>query len=85
MAGSLVDSDSLLAVDVGTVTTRAVLFDVVEGYYRFIASGHAPSTAAAPFKDLSEGVHHAIEDLQRITGHKFLGEDQRLIIPADDG
>ena len=85
MAGSLVDSDSLLAIDVGTVTTRAALFDVVEGYYRFIASGHAPSTAAAPFKDLSEGVHRAIEDLQRITGHKFLGEDQRLIIPADDG
>ena len=85
MPGSLVDSDSLLAVDVGTVTTRAILFDVVEGYYRFIASGHAPSTATAPFKDLSEGVHRAIEDLQLITGHKFLGEDQRLIIPAEDG
>ena len=85
MPGSLVDFDSLLAVDVGTVTTRAILFDVVEGYYRFIASGHAPSTATAPFKDLSEGVHRAIEDLQLITGHKFLGEDQRLIIPAEDG
>jgi len=43
-----------LAVDVGNRDTRAALFDVVEGYYRFIASGHAPSTAAAPFKDLSE-------------------------------
>jgi hypothetical protein len=85
MPGSLVDADSLLAVDVGTVTTRAALFDVVEGYYRFIASGHAPSTASAPFKDLSEGVHHAIEDLQMITGRKFLGEDQRVIIPSDDG
>ncbi len=85
MPGSLVDADSLLAVDVGTVTTRAALFDVVEGYYRFIASGHAPTTAAAPFKDLSEGVHHAIENLQAITGRKFLGEDQRLIMPADEG
>jgi hypothetical protein len=85
MPGSLVDSDSLLAVDVGSVTTRAALFDVVEGYYRFVASGHAPSTAVAPFKDISEGVHHAIEDLQLITGRKFLGENQRLILPADDG
>ena len=85
MSGSLVDSDSLLAVDVGTVTTRAALFDVVEGSYRFIASGHSPSTAGAPYKDLSEGVHHAIEDLQLITGRKFLGEEQRLIIPANDG
>ena len=85
MPGSLVDADSLLAVDVGSVTTRAALFDVVEGYYRFIASGHAPSTAGAPFKDLSEGVHHAIEDLELITGRKFLGENQRLILPADNG
>ena len=79
------DADSLLAVDIGTVTTRAALFDVVEGFYRFIASGQAPSTAAAPYKDLSEGVHRAIENLQTITGRKILGENQNLIIPADQG
>jgi hypothetical protein len=85
MPGSLVDADSLLAVDVGTVTTRAALFDVVEGYYRFIASGHAPSTAAAPFKDLSEGVRQAIENLQIITGRKFLTTEHQLIMPSNDG
>ena len=73
MPASLVDADSLLAVDVGTVTTRAALFDVVEGHYRFIASGHASTTAAAPFRDVSEGVRQAIENLQTITGRKFLG------------
>ncbi len=85
MPGSLVDADSLLAVDVGTVTTRAALFDVVEGYYRYIASGHAPSTAAAPFKDLGEGVRQAIENLQIITGRTFLGSDRQLIVPANEG
>jgi hypothetical protein len=85
MLGSLVNTDSLLAVDVGTVTTRAALFDVVEGFYRFIASGHAPTTAAAPFKDLSEGVRQAIENLQIVTRRKFLGEDRRLIMPANEG
>ena len=85
MPGSLVDADSLLAVDVGTVTTRAALFDVVEGSYRYIASGQAPSTAAAPFKDLSEGVHQAIENLQGITGRKFLTEDHHLIMPTSEG
>jgi hypothetical protein len=85
MPGSLVESDSLLAVDVGTVSTRAALFDVVEGHFRFIASGHAPSTAAAPLKDLSEGVRQAIENLQIITGRKFLGENQRLVMPANEG
>jgi MutL protein len=85
MPGTMLDSDSLLAVDVGTVTTRAALFDIVEGNYRFIASGNAPSTAGAPFKDLSEGVNHAIEDLQLITGRKLLNEELHLIIPADGG
>ncbi len=85
MPVSLVDADSLLAVDVGTVTTRAAFFDVVEGHYRFIASGHAPTTAAAPFRDISESVRQAIENLQIVTGRKFLGEDHHLIMPASEG
>jgi hypothetical protein len=85
MPASLVDADSLLAVDIGTVTTRAALFDVVEGHYRFIASGHAPTTAAAPFRDVSEGVRQAIEHLQLITGRKFFGEGHQLIMPVSEG
>ncbi len=85
MPASIVDSDSLLAVDVGTVSTRALLFDVVEGHYRFVASGVASTTAAAPFKDVSEGVRQSIEALQTTTGRKFLGEDHRLIMPSQNG
>jgi hypothetical protein len=85
MPPSIVDADSLLAVDVGTVSTRAALFDVVEGFYRFIASAQAPTTAAAPYKDIREGVHQAIENLQTVTGRKFLAEDHSLIIPSQDG
>ena len=85
MPGSVVTSDSLLAVDVGTVSTRAALFDVVEGCYRFIASGQAPTTSGAPLKDLGEGARQAIENLQTITGRTFLGEDRRLIVPIKEG
>jgi hypothetical protein len=85
MPSSIVDSDSLLAVDVGTVTTRAVLFDVVEGHYRFVAAGQASSTAGVPFRDVSEGVRQAIENLQVVTGRKFLGEGSHLILPSIDG
>ncbi len=85
MPASLVDADSLLAVDVGTITTRAALFDVVEGHYRFIATGHAPSTGAAPLRDISEGVRQAIDNLQTITGRRFLGEANHLIIPSTEG
>ncbi len=85
MPGSLVDADSLLAVDVGAVTTRAALFDVVEGHYRFIAAGQAPTTAVAPYRNISEGVRLAIENLQTITGRQFLGADLHLIIPSQEG
>jgi len=39
---SILDTDTILAVDVGSVSTRASLFDVVDGHFRLIASGRAP-------------------------------------------
>jgi len=85
MPSSLIDADSVMAVDVGSCTTRATLFDVVEGSYRFIAIGQSPTTAAAPFKDVGEGVVRAIENLQEITGRIFLSSDRSLIIPSQEG
>jgi hypothetical protein len=82
MPTSLIDADSLLAVDVGATTTRAVLFDVVDGHYRFVAIGRAPTTAFAPMKDVSEGVRGAIENLQAVTGRSLLTADHQLIMPV---
>ncbi|MCA1900396.1 MAG: glutamate mutase L [Chloroflexi bacterium] len=82
MATSLIDGNSVLAVDVGAANTRAVLFDVVEGEYRFVASGSAPSTAQAPFKDVSEGVRNAIAHLQDILGRSLLDNSRDLILPS---
>ena len=79
---SRVDAESLLAIDVGSVTTRAALFDVVDGRYRFIAGGAAPSTASAPYHHVSEGVRLALDQLGSITGRMFIGADERLIMPA---
>src|SRR5215216_1804804 len=83
MPASLVQNESILAIDVGATMTRAVLFDVVEGQYRFVASGQAPSTADAPFKDIGIGVREAITNLQNITGAALLGaQDNNLIAPS---
>ncbi len=82
MPASLVQSDSLLAVDIGGDNTRAVLFDVVEGEYRFLATSSAPSTAEAPVKDVSEGVRNAISTLQTVTGRVLLDGERRLITPS---
>ena len=82
MTSSLVDGNSILAVDVGAANTRAVMFDVVEGEYRFVASGTAPSTAEAPFKDVSEGVRNAIANLQMVLGKSLLDGSRDLITPT---
>lgn len=82
MPSSLIEGDSLLAVDIGAANTRAVFFDVVEGEYRFVASGHAPSTAEAPFKDVSEGARNAIASLETILGRTLLDGSRNLITPS---
>ncbi|MBK6792847.1 MAG: glutamate mutase L [Anaerolineales bacterium] len=82
MPTSLVTSNSLLAIDVGASNTRAVLFDVIEGEYRFVASGIAPSTAEAPFKDVSEGARNAIQVLQNILKKTLLNSARSLILPS---
>ena len=82
MPASLVQGDSVLAVDIGGANTRAVLFDVVEGEYRFLAASSSPSTAEAPFRDVSEGVRNAIIGLQTVTGRTMLDSDRRLVTPT---
>lgn len=82
MSTSLVDADSLLAIDIGTINTRAILFDVVDGRYRFLASGSSPTTAGAPYLDTGEGVRRAIQEVEEISGRDLLDSEERLILPS---
>ncbi len=82
---SSVNAESLLAIDVGSVNTRAVLFDVVEGRYRFLAMGSAPSTAEKPYSDVLEGVRTALDDLQEISGRTLVNNEQLIIPSQSDG
>lgn len=81
MGTSLIASDSLLAIDIGAVHTRVMLFDVVDGHYRFLAAGSASSTAGAPYHDIGEGVRQALEQLDTITGRKLIDSNEHLILP----
>lgn len=82
MATSIINTDSLLAVDIGTTSTRALLFDVVNGQYRFLASGEAPSTFGAPFFNIGEGLQRAMDNLTKVTGRRLIGSDENLIMPG---
>lgn len=79
------DSDTLLTVDVGSVHTRASLFDVVEGRYRLVATGKSPSTAGPPLYDVREGVRIALDQIQSVTGRRLIDETDSLIMPVTEG
>jgi hypothetical protein len=82
MPTSLIDADSILAIEIGTVSTRVILFDVVEGRYRFIGQGLVPTTIGAPFNDVSVGVKEALDQLHDITGRVLFDADGQMVIPS---
>ena len=82
MPTSLIDAASVLAIEIGTVSTRVILFDIVDGRYRFLGHGNVPTTASAPINDVSVGVKEALDQLHEITGRVFFGNDGQLEIPS---
>ncbi len=74
--------DSYLIADVGRMTTTVVLLDVVGASYRLIARATAPTTAAAPWSDVTAGVSQAVRQITRTTGRQLMNERGYLIQPA---
>ena len=72
---------SILAADFGSVTTRALLFDRVDGLYRLVAQGRAPTTYGPPGDDLQAGLAAALQMMSESTGRRLLDDDGRLIRP----
>jgi uncharacterized protein (TIGR01319 family) len=83
MTDAVFTGTSLLAIDVGHASTRAFLFDDVDGSYRLIALGISPTTLAPPYRDASEGVQMALEQVQEMTGRTIFHIDVGVITPTD--
>ncbi len=73
-------ANSLLVADCGTVFTKVSLFGLVEGQYRLMARGEAPTTVAPPHEDITRGIIQAINIIEFITGRHFVSEG-RIISP----
>lgn len=72
---------AILVADCGTVVTKVSLLGLVEGQYRLMARGEAPTTVASPHKDITQGIIQAIEEIERITGHRFVSKKGRILSP----
>jgi len=77
---SVVVPNSLLAVDCGAVFTKVSLFGLVEGQYRLMACGEAPTTVQLPHQDITEGIIQTIQTIEFITGRHFI-DNKQIISP----
>ncbi len=68
----------LLALDIGSTTTKARLFCVDESGGKLIAAADSPTTVEAPEEDVMVGVIKAVESMQRKAPGSLLTEDGEI-------
>ena len=74
---------SILATDCGSTTTKAILIELVDGVYRLVCRGEAPTTVEAPFEDVTMGARNAIHEIEELMGRTFQDESG-IITPQRD-
>jgi len=77
--------ESILVADCGSTTTKAAVVDLVEGQYRLVIQVEVPSTVEAPWEDISQGVEHAVAQIERASGRVLFDEQGLLITPERAG
>ncbi len=77
--------NSVLATDCGSTTTKAILIEKVNGEYRLVVRGEAPTTVEAPFEDVTMGARNAIREVEELTGRRLLDENGVITPRQPDG
>ncbi len=72
---------SILAVDFGSVRTRVVLIDSVDGVYRLVVRGETRTTDGYPANDIMIGFERVLKQLTEATGRRFLTDTGKVIVP----
>jgi hypothetical protein len=74
------NSGALLLANIGSVTTRVTLLDVVDGEIRLIGQASVPSTTEPPYENAVIGILDAATQLSEITGRQLM-RDGSLLLP----
>lgn len=73
----------LLAIDIGGISTRCMLFDKTGEHYRLHGIGTSMTTLGGRGSDVRLGLQLALEELQANTGRKLLDGHKNLIQPVN--
>ncbi len=72
---------SILATDVGSTTTKAILIEKRGDEYRLVTRGEMPTTVEAPWENVMIGVRKAIKRVEELIQRQLLDTDGHLIRP----
>ena len=75
---------SILATDFGSIYTRVLLIDVVDGEYRLIARSEVRTTAEYPNVDVSIGLRQGIQNIELVTGRTIMDPSGNIITPEGE-
>ena len=73
--------ESILATDVGSTTTKAILIEKIGDEYRLVTRGEMPTTVEAPWENVMIGVRKAVKRVEELIDRPLLDEDGNLIRP----
>ncbi|MGE5579985.1 MAG: glutamate mutase L [Bacillota bacterium] len=73
----------ILATDVGSTTTKAILIEKRDDGYRLVTRGEMPTTVEAPWENVMTGVRKSIRRIEELLDKRILDADGRLIRPSD--
>ncbi len=73
----------ILATDVGSTTTKAILIEKRGDEYRLVTRGEMPTTVEAPWENVMIGVRKAIKRVEELTGRAILDDQGSLIRPQE--
>jgi len=76
---------SMILVECGSVWTRAMLLGMAEGHSRLLSIATTPTTAVAPFVDISLGAKQAIQQIEALTGRHLFAQGQLLTPETESG
>lgn len=72
---------TILAADFGSVHTRALLIDKVDGRYQLVASGAGRTSIGAANDDAQEGLATILQGMSEATGRRFFDQAGGIIRP----
>lgn len=79
----MAQAGSILTADFGSIHTRVVLVDVVDGEYRIVAREEGLSTLGYPVDDVGVGLQRLVNHVEEVTGRQFYDSSGQIITPED--